>query len=156
MIFTQLLFLHTSTHFLVLLPLSSIPVGYHTNVALVKDGGEYSSCRNSHRSTHPQSTHKTADIKQKIKRDKKSQPSGLRILHHPVVIATINNTGHSLDSCSSVWLWIQFSTVLVFKQFAQIRWHSLAFLSCSSLFYIPTLPLNFLYFCSPSNYWSLF
>lgn len=43
------------------------------SVAVVRDGGEYSGYRNSHRSVHPQSTPKHADSRQKIKGDQKKK-----------------------------------------------------------------------------------
>lgn len=79
-----------------LLSFSSIPLVFHAIMAFVRDGGEYSGYRNSHRSARPQSTPKPADSRQKIKGDKKkSQPSALFVALHPSVITAINNTGHS-------------------------------------------------------------
>lgn len=63
---------------------SSVPLVYHAIMVVVRDGGEYSGYRNSHRSARPQSTPKPADSRQKIKeRQKKSKPSALFFPLHP-------------------------------------------------------------------------
>lgn len=97
-VFSPLLCCITSV--VLLPPFSSIPLVYHAIVAVVRDGGAYSGCGNSHRSACLQSTPKPADSQQKIKGDKKkvipqlfsflpnpllSQPSKYRSLLHSLV-----------------------------------------------------------------------
>lgn len=121
---------------------------YRARVALVRDGGEYSGNRNSHRSTHPHSTPNPADSQQKIKRDKKkSQSSALSVPLLSFVITAINNTGHSYNIWSSSFCAVitAFSRPIHFPP-QQVRYDFPLFLfSCSAfslcIFYIHCLIL---------------